>query len=80
MGKAAWARHAAKPPPVAEYEVEDNVKVVIRKRSGAPRFGRFVATVRYIHPPQKGAYVITYAYGATADAAEVRALDAYRRR
>lgn len=80
MGKLAWERHAEKAPPILEQDIDDVARVVVRARPQAFSLQqRFVATVRYIKPPQKGQYVITYAYGATAAAAEVRALDAYHR-
>lgn len=79
MGALAWARHAAKQPPLRDYPLvgPEGVRVIVRERPGSPLAFRYVATIRYTKPPQKGAYVITYAYGPTADAAEVRALDAY---
>lgn len=79
MGRLHWAKHAEKPTPLLDYPLpgEPDVRVIVRERPGAALAERFVATVRFVHPPQKGQYVVAYAYGGTAAAAEVRVLDAY---
>jgi hypothetical protein len=75
MGQEHWARHAAKAPPVKEYDLNDSLRVIIRDRGRS--FGtarQFSATAVYKQPPRPGQLVFAVAYGSTAPKAEVALL------
>lgn len=76
MGKVHWARHAKKGDPIRREDLGDNLQLVVRVRELAPKAERYVASVRYIQPPNPGQLIKKFAYGPTPEAAEIKVLDA----
>ena len=75
MGKEHWLSHNQKPTPIIERDLDQETRLVIRHRVGASQARkRYVATVRYIHPPVPGQYVVLHRYGSTPEEAERRVL------